>query len=819
MACALSFHFFGYECARAASISLLAAKENGLGNEAVPLTIALGSPSSGLVLYLYTKSIKNYGSKVTLRISNIACALLLFIIFSNCGSLSGYTGKFLVISFYVFREIYVSLLSTQHWAFIASTLDKSTSNYLVTFTGVVSIANAVGGCAVEQIVKLGGVRYLLLTAFLATILSFTLTEISYLFVPLQQMQNHQDNLKHNNKVEKNDPVEKTNIVHNLASNPNGAIKSDTNHATNSDVKSTTKVASSTKPVRKGFWFDSWALVQKHDILRLLFAEAITHQLCTNMLNLMFHNGLRKEILDDSIRAVLVGRFFATVNIASCTLQLVILPHILSQSSLPVVLKYIPFIVFMAVIVGVTQPGLYSIMLGFGTMKVLEYAIMSPASEMIYMPMGHDVRYLGKELIKFFGHKLGKSAASLVLSGFISQLNPSLASQSLWGVTFTFIWGITMYELAGYLKERDLLDNQHDNNNNNNQKSEFDATLSPKKNIQSRFDQIRNNAVVHNRFKRENHDYNDEMSLTSRVGQNGYNRYGYESHVVKNKVYIKYPGGIVRMNSTDSTSVESDSPNNVKTTHNNQYKNIERKHSLKYDNKNNNSHNNELTKDSSCESFQTCSTDIHYHKINDINSTANNYNNEYNEYNNNDNEYNNNDNEYNNNDNIPYVDSQGDLIMGQVLVDQADWEDKERESLTSSIGYCYSQDGLDLMDNTQSNNNNNNNNDGYYEQKDMNSNNSNNNSNTSLSSNYYIAPEMNRSRENLLDELKDILAYRSTQMNYENHHNNHNSHNNRNQSPSSAKSRSFTPKRPIMLRVGSTQVSLNSLQSSIRHDTN
>ena len=33
------------------------------------------------------------------------------------------------------------------------------------------------------------------------------------------------------------------------------------------------------------------------------------------------------------------------------------------------------------------------MLGFGTMKVLEYSIMSSAMEMIYMPMGQDVSYL------------------------------------------------------------------------------------------------------------------------------------------------------------------------------------------------------------------------------------------------------------------------------------------------------------------------------------------------------------------------------------------------------------------------------------------
>jgi hypothetical protein len=127
-----------------------------------------------------------------------------------------------------------------------------------------------------------------------------------------------------------------------------------------------------------------------------------------------------------------------------------------------VLKKIPFIVFISVILGVVKPGLISVMLGFGTIKVLEYSIMTAASEMIYMPMGHDVRYLGKELIKFFGHKLGKSAASLVLSACVAKFEPSLSTQSVWGAVFTLCWGLTMIQLARYLTERDHFDNLESN---------------------------------------------------------------------------------------------------------------------------------------------------------------------------------------------------------------------------------------------------------------------------------------------------------------------------------------------------------------------
>jgi hypothetical protein len=87
---------------------------------------------------------------------------------------------------------------------------------------------------------------------------------------------------------------------------------------------------------------------------------------------------------------------------------------------------------------------------FGSLKVLEYSVMTAATEMIYMPMGQDVRYLGKELIRFFGHKLGKSAASLILSAIVGHMQPSLGTQSLWSALFTCVWGIIMYFLTGKL---------------------------------------------------------------------------------------------------------------------------------------------------------------------------------------------------------------------------------------------------------------------------------------------------------------------------------------------------------------------------------
>jgi hypothetical protein len=518
MTVGLCFHFLGFECARAASITLLAAKVSiplnlygiipyndgysvlqdvGLGNEAIPLTIAIGSPLSGLVLYLYTKSIKKFGSKFTLRVSFLAVIVFMAIITWVTRDLRGLSGKLAVVSFYAFREIYVSLISSQQWAFVAGTLNKSTSSYIVAFSGVVSAASALGGCLIEQLVNYGGVQALLSTALLASIASCLCTEFAYTWsdvlpVPTQSTTQHSDTA--HAKSATADHHKAAAVEQKNNSNSGGAVSAGADHSINTSKEQTglrrrlnstnthtfatdvatnhSKTATIAAPVpatshavdatkhkkgKSGFWADSWNLIWKHKMLQVLFVEGVLHQLCGNMLNLMFHNGLRLEITSDATRAMLVGRFFATVNITSCALQCFVLPHILSHSSLPTVLAYIPVFVLAASLFGVVYPSLISVMLSFGTIKVLEYSVMHSASEMIYMPLGHEVRYLGKELIRYFSHKLGKSGSSLVLSAMVSQLQPSLAMQSVWGAILTVAWGGSMLTLANSVRERDQQD--------------------------------------------------------------------------------------------------------------------------------------------------------------------------------------------------------------------------------------------------------------------------------------------------------------------------------------------------------------------------
>ena len=86
--------------------------------------------------------------------------------------------------------------------------------------------------------------------------------------------------------------------------------------------------------------------------------------------------------------MLVGRFFASVNVAACVLQICIMPHVLSQSTVPQVLSAVPLIVLLIVVGGFVYPSLLSVMIAFGALKVLGTAFKSHAHSYARWPLIH-----------------------------------------------------------------------------------------------------------------------------------------------------------------------------------------------------------------------------------------------------------------------------------------------------------------------------------------------------------------------------------------------------------------------------------------------
>jgi ATP/ADP translocase len=65
-----------------------------------------------------------------------------------------------------------------------------------------------------------------------------------------------------------------------------------------------------------------------------------------------------------------------------------------------------------------------------------FIVITGATEMIYVPMSLEIRYVGKEFVRFFGQKGGKSVASVLLSGINAHMSCCLRVPKLvWGGVF------------------------------------------------------------------------------------------------------------------------------------------------------------------------------------------------------------------------------------------------------------------------------------------------------------------------------------------------------------------------------------------------
>ena len=196
------------------------------------------------------------------------------------------------------------------------------------------------------------------------------------------------------------------------------------------------------------WAQGWSLLTEYQLLRILFYEAILHQASGNMLNFMFHEGLRMYGGDEVTRkADLSGQFFAYVNIFACGLQIIVMPYLLTFDTLPVALVLIPLLTIVATSALYFQQSLFAVFLGFGVFKVLEYSVWYSCMELIWLEVPSQVRPLSKEIVRFLGHKTGKTVVSIGLSMVSSRFKPDLQQQALWCVCLLIGWLFTKYLLA------------------------------------------------------------------------------------------------------------------------------------------------------------------------------------------------------------------------------------------------------------------------------------------------------------------------------------------------------------------------------------
>ncbi len=506
MPLSMTIHYIGYEAARSASIALLSSKDIGLAQNGLSWTISIGTPVNALILYLYALASKHLGPRYTLRATHVLIILTsLFMAgmfyyheFYDQEFFHGRLGKAIIILYYIFRESYVGLMATQQWAFVLHNFDmfhkkacKEETIALISTKRLASIMSSkrkrtnslslsecvdklvdedeesTDGLKADFVVLIGSMCSLASVCGSGILYYVSKKSMIWLFIVsmigsscswiINECAAHTQNMVESEQ--KSGEAYDDNTNKKMESRSRSRSKHRYKSRRGKQHISVGTAPRNEKPVMpQRAWLqvllDAYTLLRDNRTLQLLLLEAILHQACSNLMNLEFHGALRTSVLNDTHKVSVVSNFFAFVNIFACMLQISILPRWLNTKSLPIFLVVIPITIILAAnfshILLFEAGSLTAVLFTFGVMKTIEYSILTSAIEMIYMPLDLKERTLGKELVRFCGHKLGKTLTSIVFSSILSHVTLDSKSQHTWGMWSVGGWGMALGLLSRHL---------------------------------------------------------------------------------------------------------------------------------------------------------------------------------------------------------------------------------------------------------------------------------------------------------------------------------------------------------------------------------
>mmetsp|Transcript_15056 Transcript_15056/g.18361 ORF Transcript_15056/g.18361 Transcript_15056/m.18361 type:complete len:545 (+) Transcript_15056:231-1865(+) len=421
MTLAMAVHFAGHEFLRSPTMSLFTSKEMGWQSSAVlPLAVGLVSPFSVFLLWTYTKSLQRFGPRYALTRSTTKGAIFMLVIgvslytinyqmthIQNIGAQRNNESmmdefqihsisKYLLFALFVFQSANVQFLYTQHWSFIGSILspdEVARSGSLI--AGIGSITSTLAAAYVSHLVDRIGLIGSQCTAALIIGSSGIFAKKAY-----QIANQHGFEPKHDRKKQQQQNFKKIDGNDEVTEKNTNSSKSD-----DSMIKS------------------SMELFKRVPILGAMFCEVIISQCLSSLLNFQFVNEVKNSILDDKERAGWTGNCYAWVNGVSGALQFFILPFVVKRIgprwlwlTMPLIMLVLTSIQFYA-----KEPSLSIVGLTFLTMKTIEYSIRGQASEMVWVKLDYESRFIGKELINLFANRLGKSTTAVLLFVLSMQL--------------------------------------------------------------------------------------------------------------------------------------------------------------------------------------------------------------------------------------------------------------------------------------------------------------------------------------------------------------------------------------------------------------
>ena len=382
MAMAMALHFGGYEFARSSSLALFTSPQTGFRQTKVafPVAMAFVSPLSVLLLIAYTNVLETRGPKIALRQSTLGSMAAIGLSAAVVVSLPSPSilSKWLVGLAFVFQNSYAHLLYTQHWSFLGSVCSVDDgARWFASIAGLSSVASTCSGSMVGPLVQRIGLYGLLSCTIVTLTASLLCAERAYRLSEVHQFDPGQELLEQAKQKAQRKEQHSQNLIEKAR-----------------------------------------GLFHRVPTLKALFCEVLSFQCMSTILNVCLVTTLKSTIGNDHERAAWTGRFYALINAVSALFQFIVLPLGMKHISPTWAWRLMPIVPLVACLFTALQtnhPSLLLLAIAFFVTKCCDYSIRGVVTEMIYVPLDFDSRFVGKEVNGVFGNRLGKSGMSVLLS--------------------------------------------------------------------------------------------------------------------------------------------------------------------------------------------------------------------------------------------------------------------------------------------------------------------------------------------------------------------------------------------------------------------
>ena len=492
MSLSLAVHLGGYEFARAAVMALFtsdglgfgrghgnndANDENGNDNggedsegglSALPMAVGCVSPFSIALLWFYALTLDFGGPAYALRTHTLISAATqilagwilekldqhfqmgmatVVVDASSNGTNSLWLGSWpltrikslsqpMLFLLFVFQNAYVQLLYAQHWAFISSVLTpEEGTKVFAPIAGLGSIGSTLAAGLVSMAVEWVGLIGLLYVAGTSCVASALLADVAF-------------GVARRNGFEPKSESEKSVQVSGDRSEATPVAKGEnaTKYESSDSMSTSSSFSSCVSCCKKGSIFhQARTLFRRVPVLGALFIEVIISQCLSSLVNYIYLYKLKATIADDAMRAGWSGKFYAWINGVSGTFQFFIIPILLRYFEAHRIWLFMPiFMLFCTAYQFATHrsSGLFGASASFFAIKTMEYSLRGVASEMLYVSLNYESRYLGKKVVSLIAGKFGKSAMAVALS--VAMVIYGESPNVMWyllltAMLFTFLW--------------------------------------------------------------------------------------------------------------------------------------------------------------------------------------------------------------------------------------------------------------------------------------------------------------------------------------------------------------------------------------------